>query len=119
MARYRADFLPERPLSADDNAIAVYHFDVGSGDVARDSSSNGFDGSVRGARWIVPSEVKAARFVMPSVADTSLPPRYTSPVLADRALKTTDRTFPLWAAWIRVPADVTFMVPEIAIATSR
>ena len=40
-------------------------------------------------------------------------------MLLFRALKTKDLAFPLLAAWTKVPAAVTIMVPEMAIHFPR
>ena len=32
--------------------MALYHFDEGSGDVLHDSSGNGHDGKIVGAKWV-------------------------------------------------------------------
>ena len=32
--------------------MALYHFDEGSGDVLQDSSGNGHDGKIVGAKWV-------------------------------------------------------------------
>ena len=51
-ARYRETFVPRRRFEADADTMALYHFDEGAGDVARDSSGNGHDGKIIGARWV-------------------------------------------------------------------
>lgn len=69
-ARYRDDFVPERPLATDDDTLAVYHFDDGSGDLAKDSSGNGFDGRVRGGtHWITDAGFNKKPFTGPTVAE--------------------------------------------------
>jgi len=51
-ARYSEDFTPELPLGSDASTIALYHFDEGTGTVAKDSSDNPHDGIITGAEWV-------------------------------------------------------------------
>ena len=51
-ARYTQDYVPTPRLEADADTLALYHFDEGSGDVLRDSSGNGRDGKIVGAKWV-------------------------------------------------------------------
>ena len=51
-ARYDREFIPLVRFEPDRDTIALYHFDEGSGDVARDASGNGHHGTVRGAKWV-------------------------------------------------------------------
>lgn len=52
VARYQADYTPVARLTADANTLALYHFDEGTGDVLRDSSSNNRHGKIIGAEWV-------------------------------------------------------------------
>ena len=52
IARYTEDFIPQRRFEPDENTMALYHFDEGSGDVLKDSSGNGHDGKIVGATWV-------------------------------------------------------------------
>lgn len=52
IARYTEDFIPQRRFEPDENTMALYHFDEGSGDVLKDSSGNGHDGKIVGAKWV-------------------------------------------------------------------
>ncbi|AMV20347.1 protein kinase domain-containing protein [Planctomyces sp. SH-PL14] len=49
--RYDEPFHPEPRLETDDDTLALYHFDEGIGTIARDSSGNGRDATLRGAVW--------------------------------------------------------------------
>ncbi len=49
--RYTADFTPEAALSADDETLALWHLDEGTGSTAKDSGGSGLDGAIVGARW--------------------------------------------------------------------
>jgi hypothetical protein len=51
-ARYDRDFTPQARFEADDDTLALYHFDEGQGDLAKDSSGNGHDGKIVGAKWV-------------------------------------------------------------------
>ena len=55
-ARYGASFTPPADLDSDADTIALYHFDEGSGDVARDASGNGHDLKIVGAKWVAQSQ---------------------------------------------------------------
>ena len=57
VARYEQDFTPDKVFDADQNTLALYHFDEGSGDVLKDSSGTGHHGQIVGAKW-VQTEVK-------------------------------------------------------------
>lgn len=53
--RYQKNFevtSPDVPFTADANTLALYHFDEGTGDVLKDSSGNGNDGKIVGAKWV-------------------------------------------------------------------
>ena len=51
-ARYSKEFTPASRFESDEHTMALYHFDEGSGDVLKDSSGNGHDGKIVGARWV-------------------------------------------------------------------
>jgi len=51
-ARYSKDFTPKDRFESDEHTLALYHFDEGSGDVLKDSSGNGHDGKIVGAKWV-------------------------------------------------------------------
>jgi len=51
-ARYDADFKPQRRLTPDESTLALYHFDEGSGSVARDSSGNRSHARLDDARFV-------------------------------------------------------------------
>lgn len=58
-ARYDSDFTPQKRFSPDENTIALYHFDQGSGNTLRDYSGNGYHGVIEGAEWVrVDDELK-------------------------------------------------------------
>ena len=50
--RYIDDFTPEYRFEPDEHTMALYHFDEGTGDVLHDSSGNGHDGRIVGAKWV-------------------------------------------------------------------
>ena len=52
IARYTEDFTPQCRFEPDEHTMALYHFDGGSGDVLKDSSGNGHDGKIVGAKWV-------------------------------------------------------------------
>ena len=52
IARYDGDFIPARRFEADEHTLVLYHFDEGSGNVARDSSGNGHDGRIISGKWV-------------------------------------------------------------------
>ena len=52
VARYTEDFTPQRRFDPDEHTLALFHFDEGSGDVAKDSSGNGHEGKITGAKWV-------------------------------------------------------------------
>ncbi len=52
VVRYTKDFTPENHFENDKNTLALYHFDEGSGDILKDSSGNGHDGKIVGAKWV-------------------------------------------------------------------
>jgi WD40 repeat protein len=51
-ARYKSNFIPHRRFEADKETLALYHFDEGAGNTLRDSSGNGYDGTISGAKWV-------------------------------------------------------------------
>ena len=52
VARYTEDFTAGRRFEPDEHTVALFHFDEGSGDVAKDSSGNGHHGKITGAKWV-------------------------------------------------------------------
>jgi uncharacterized repeat protein (TIGR01451 family) len=48
--------------SSDDGLVAKWHFDEGSGSIAKDSSGNGNDGTIYGATWVDRKYGKALSF---------------------------------------------------------
>ena len=52
LARYAEDFTPANRFEPDEDTWALYHFDEGSGTIARDSSGNDLHGEVFGAKWV-------------------------------------------------------------------
>ena len=51
-ARYVDRFTPETRLEADDDTLALYHFDEGEGDVLTDASGHGHHGKIVNAKWV-------------------------------------------------------------------
>ena len=52
VARYVADFEPQRRVTPDEHTLALYHFDEGQGDVLTDSSGNNHHGKIIRAKWV-------------------------------------------------------------------
>jgi serine/threonine protein kinase/WD40 repeat protein len=59
--RYTEDFTPAESFEGDHQTLALYHFDEGAGDVLRDASGNGHDGTIAGASWVDLSAVEHER----------------------------------------------------------
>lgn len=59
VARYDADFTPDKRFKPDSDTIALYHFDEGNGPVLRDSSGNGHHGQIDGAQWVKLNDAKS------------------------------------------------------------
>ncbi len=53
---------PTTPFEPDSHTLLLYHFDEGEGDVAKDSSGNGYDGVIQGAQWAEGHFGQALRF---------------------------------------------------------
>ncbi len=51
-ARYTKDFTADNRFDPDAQTLALYDFDEGTGDVLKDSSGNGHDGKIIGAKWV-------------------------------------------------------------------
>lgn len=54
VARYQNNFSAVTSVSADDATLALYNFDEGQGEVAKDASGNGNDAKIFGATWLNP-----------------------------------------------------------------
>jgi len=50
--RYSQNFTPAQRFEPDKDTLALYHFDEGAGDVLNDSSGNGHQGKIFGAKWV-------------------------------------------------------------------
>ncbi len=59
VARYDADFTPDKRWAPDANTLALYRFDEGEGTILKDSSGNGHDGEIVGAKWVKADPKKA------------------------------------------------------------
>ena len=51
-ARYTKTFTPQPRFKPDEDTIALYHCDEGSGDLLKDSSGNAHHGKIVGAKWV-------------------------------------------------------------------
>lgn len=51
-ARYNGPFIPEERFEPDLFTLALYHCDEGAGDVLKDASGRGNDGTIDGAKWV-------------------------------------------------------------------
>ncbi|WP_197996295.1 protein kinase domain-containing protein [Gimesia panareensis] len=73
--RYSRDenFTPPPRFENDAHTLGLYHFDEGQGDVLKDSSGNGYDGKIVGARWAkqVESMTSKPEPTLPSSAKSS------------------------------------------------
>ena len=54
--RYTEDFTPTLRFETDDQTIALYHFDEGSGNILNDASGNERHGTIVGAKWVHPND---------------------------------------------------------------
>ncbi|MFN0021300.1 MAG: SUMF1/EgtB/PvdO family nonheme iron enzyme [Pirellulaceae bacterium] len=105
VARYDQDFTPDKRFTADKNTLALYHFDEGSGDVLKDSSGNGHDGKIVGAKWIElgrspePPQAKAGWHGWPKDA----PPPAIAPFDGEQAKQHQEA----WAKYLGVRAEYT------------
>jgi len=52
VARYTADFTPEKRFAPDKDTLALYHFDEGQGITLTDFSGNGHHGMIFNAKWV-------------------------------------------------------------------
>lgn len=50
--RYEAGFTPQRRFAPDEQTVALYHCDEGTGGVVRDASGNNFHGTLSGGTWV-------------------------------------------------------------------
>ena len=62
-ARYTKDFTPVKRFKTDEHTMALYHFDEGKGDVLKDSSGNGHDGKIVGAKWVTVDDDATTNFL--------------------------------------------------------
>jgi hypothetical protein len=94
--RYEKDFTPQDRFQPDNDTLALYHFDEGTGDVLRDSSGNKHDGKIIGAKWV---RADGSAIVEPNDAADA-----ASAVVAGRTLAD-----PAFQAWLKatqsLPAD--------------
>ena len=51
-AKNLKSFNPVDRFASDGRTLVLYHFDEGSGDLAKDSSGNGYDGTITAAKWV-------------------------------------------------------------------
>ncbi len=52
VARYQSDFQPAQRFAPDKNTLGLYHFDEGTGETLKDSSSNNHHGKIVAAKWV-------------------------------------------------------------------
>ena len=72
-ARYTSNFSPVQRHEGDELTMALYHFDEGSGDVLKDSSSNGHHGKIVGATWVRIGDAQGDSPREPAQRDTITP----------------------------------------------
>ncbi|MFO0905525.1 MAG: SUMF1/EgtB/PvdO family nonheme iron enzyme [Pirellulales bacterium] len=73
IARYKEDFVPAERHEPDQHTLALYHFDEGEGDVAKDSSGHGRDGKITGAKWVKSLTYSPSLPTIPSSSADSSP----------------------------------------------
>jgi serine/threonine protein kinase/Leucine-rich repeat (LRR) protein len=76
-ARYTKDFTPKDRFESDEHTMALYHFDEGSGDILKDSSGNGHDGKIVGAKWVKVDDELQGSMEPLAVAEKKMPPAGT------------------------------------------
>ncbi|QEG15978.1 protein kinase domain-containing protein [Gimesia maris] len=91
VARYTKDFTPENRFESDEHTMALYHFDEGTGDVLKDSSGNGHDGKIVGAKWVKVDDELQVRMVPFAVAEKKMPSAGT-PAKSHSALRFQNRS---------------------------
>ena len=110
IARYTADFTPQKRFEPDEHTMALYHFDEGEGDVLHDSSGNGHHGKIVGAKWVradgSPITRRAAEPTPSSKQPTGKepPPLAVAPFDAAQAKKHQQA----WADYLGVPVERDF-----------
>lgn len=52
ICRYTEDYIPTARFEPDEHSEGLFHLDEGDGDIVRDSSGKGRDGTIFGAKWI-------------------------------------------------------------------
>lgn len=52
VGRYHANFIPKLPMTSDEQTLAMYQFDEDSGNIAHDSSGNGYHATIKYPAWI-------------------------------------------------------------------
>ena len=81
VVRYSADFEPQTRFEPDEATMALYHFDVGEGKLAIDSSGNNHHGQIWEAEWIeefphesgqVDFDIYSRRFFASKMTDTDM-----------------------------------------------
>lgn len=60
VARYRSNFTPAKRFSSDNNTLALFHFDEGTGNQLTDDSGRNNHGQIVGAEWVVAVKTKSA-----------------------------------------------------------
>lgn len=98
VARHHEDYTPQTRLEADEHTLTLYHFDEGEGDVLKDSSSNGHDGKIIGAKWINAEETP----VVEPLSSKPLPAN--TPFTAEQAKEHQQA----WAEYLGVTVEKSF-----------
>ncbi|MCA8989833.1 MAG: protein kinase, partial [Planctomycetaceae bacterium] len=104
VARYSDDFKVSSSLTGDDQTLALYQFDEGQGDVLTDSSGNGHDGKINGAKWLQVNATSNSPLVKSDGWHgwpTDAPAPAIAPFDAEQARKHQEA----WAKYLGVPVE--------------
>ncbi|HEX4132581.1 MAG TPA: SUMF1/EgtB/PvdO family nonheme iron enzyme [Pirellulales bacterium] len=102
VARYTNDFTPQQRFEPDKDTEVLYHFDEGTGTIAKDASSHHRDGKISGATWVA-SRGSGVGIQDSGKAGTSAPPPAVAPFDAKQARAHQEG----WAKHLGTPVEAT------------
>ncbi|OYW20669.1 MAG: hypothetical protein B7Z55_06935, partial [Planctomycetales bacterium 12-60-4] len=101
-ARYSTAFDPPAVPATDEETLALYRFDEGTGDVLHDVSGNGHDGKIVGATWVTVEPRK-----QPASGWHGWPADAPKPAIAPFSLAQAMALQEAWAQYLGVPVEYT------------
>jgi len=102
--QFKGEFTPPNRFEADENTVALYNMDEGSGDLLVDSSGNGHNGTIEGAEWV---ELDPQTFEQKEISSSAKPLEAPSLAVAPFSPEEARQHQEAWAKHLGIPVEYT------------